>query len=324
MTNAVGGNAAWRRGARALFVADISFLILAIMFAPAYAAAVPARDVVNANPRLSSLQIEIWPEFDRPATALVILKGEIAANVPLPAVVNLHIAARSGGPTAVASSASLGGTLANMNFERQDSGEFITLKFNATERVFHVEYYDPLSITTPSRNYTYVWTGDLATDQLRLVVQEPAAATDVSVQPPLRGTATGQDGLRYRSAELGASPAGKRLEVSLRYAKSDPKASTEILKPKAGAAAPLPAAESGAEPSVGSSAGPSKTELAIWLVGIVAVLGLGLGVWAGVTWWYGPKGAPEPESRGGGFCGKCGAPKASGARFCSKCGAKLA
>jgi len=294
-------------------------LVLALVFAPAFAAAQGPRDVFKANPRLASLQIEIWPEFDRKATALVILKGEIAANAKLPAAVNLRIPARSGGPTAVASSPTLGGSLGNMPYERKDAGEFITLTFNAPERVFHVEFYDPLSIATPNRNYTYAWTGDAATDQLRLVVQEPAGASDVSVQPALSGTATGQNGLRYRSGELGPSAAGKRQEVNLRYVKSDPRTSNEILKPQSSASstsitAPTPAAE--------SSAGPTKLELAAWLVGIVAALGIGLGVWAGVMWWYGRKSPPEPEPRRGKFCRKCGAQTAPGDRFCSQCGAK--
>ena len=320
IVHAVRANATGSFGARLSCASRDLILILALVFTPAFAAAQAPSDVFKANPRLASLQIEIWPEFDRKATALVILKGEIAANVPLPAAVNLRIAARSGGPTAVASSATLGGSLANMNYERKDAGEFITLTFNAPERIFHIEYYDPLSITTPKRNYTYAWTGDLATDQLRLVVQEPAAASDVSVQPALSGTAAGQDGLRYRSGELGPSAAGKRQEISLRYTKSDSRTSNEILKPQAS----VPSASVSSPPQAAETGvGPSKLELAAWLVGIVAALGIGLGVWAGVMWWYGRKEAPEPKSQGSRFCRKCGAPTASGDRFCSKCGAKL-
>lgn len=294
-------------------------LILALVFAPAFAAAQGPRDVFKANPRLASMQIEIWPEFDRKATALVILKGEIAASVSLPTKVNLRIPARSGGPTAVASSANPGGSLANMDYERKDVADFITLTFNAPGRVFHVEFYEPLSITTPNRNYTYAWTGDLATDQLRLVVQEPAGASDVSMQPALSGTATGQNGLRYRSGELGPSAAGKGQEVSIRYTKSDPRTSAEILKPQTSAPT---ATVSPSAPAGEAQGGPSKLELAAWLVGIVAALGIGLGVWAAVMWWYGRKSTPQPEPRSGKFCRKCGAKTVPGDRFCSQCGAK--
>jgi len=63
-------------GARAFSASRMAILALAFILAPAFAAAPPA--VATGNPRLANLEIEIWPEFDRPA-ALVFLKGEIAA-----------------------------------------------------------------------------------------------------------------------------------------------------------------------------------------------------------------------------------------------------
>ncbi len=309
MTNAVRANAPQASGAPAFFASRILVLILAVMLSPAFAAAPAARVVAKGNPRLASLQIEIWPEFDRPA-ALVILKGEIAAAVALPAAVSLRIAAASGGPAAVAYSAESSGNLLNLKYDRRNAGDFIALKFDAPERFFHVEFYDPLVTSAPDRSYTYVWTGDLAVDRLSVILQEPAAASDLSVQPALESTAVGQDGLRYRSAELGSFQAGKRLDVEVRYTKTDPRTSTEIVKPKSPDSSPLP------------SAGPSKTELAIWLIGIVAVLGLG--AWAAMMWWYGRKRRSESPPSHAGFCPKCGAPSASGDRFCSKCGAQLA
>src|SRR3972149_4110213 len=167
MTKAVGENATRSRDARVFCGSRILLLILAILLSPAFAAAASARDLARGNPRLAGLQIEIWPEFDRPAAALVILKGEIAANVPLPAAVSLRIAASSGGPSAVASSAGLNGNLANLKYDRKDAGEFITLKFEAPERVFHIEFYDPLVTSAPGRSYAYAWTGDLPIDRPR-------------------------------------------------------------------------------------------------------------------------------------------------------------
>jgi hypothetical protein len=315
MMSAVRASAEGGSGARGLFGPRILIVILAVMLAPAFAAAPAAREASKGSPRLANLQIEIWPEFDRAGAALVILKGEIAADIPLPASVGLRIAASSGGPTAVASSAEPGGNLANLKYERKDAGDFIALKFEAPERVFHIEFYDPLATTGPGRDYTYAWTNDLPADRLRVIVQEPAAASDFSVQPALEAPALGQDGLNYRSADLGPFPAGKRLEVRIRYTKTDPRASAEILKPRSPDPLPVPAA--------GPSAGPGKLELAVWLVGSVVVLGLC--VWAAMMWWYGrqdrrPKFLPDPAGR----CSKCKAPSASGDRFCSKCGARLA
>lgn len=310
MTQAVGGNATRSRGVRAYFGSRVLLLILAIVFAPAFTSAASARDAAKGNPRLASLQIEIWPEFDRQAAALVLLKGEIAAGVPLPAAVKLRIAARTGGPTAVAYSEASDGNLLNLVYDREDAGELIALKFDAPSRFFHIEFYDPLMANTPGRSYTYVWKGDLAADLVRVILQEPAGASDVSVQPPLNATVMDPDGLRYRSAELGAFQAGKRLDVQITYSKTDPRTSAEILKP----------ATPDASPQV--IAGPSKKELALWLIAFVAVLVLG-GI-AGSAWWYRRNGVSEPQASGAGYCRKCGVQLASGDRFCTKCGAPLA
>ena len=319
MTGAVKRNVIVPSGARALFASRILIPILAFMLAPAFAAAPPA--VATGNPRLAALEIEVWPEFDRPA-ALVILKGEIAANVPLPASVSLRIPAATGGPAAVAHSSASGGNLLNLKYDRKDAGNFITLKFDTPERFFHVEFYDPLVTKAPSRSYTYVWNGDFAADRLSVIVQEPAGVSDFSVTPPLISTATGRDGMRYKSADLGPIQAGKRLDVKILYTKTDPRTSTEIVKPKAPEAtpSPLPNAAPNSMPLPGAA--PSKTELALWLLGIVAALGLV--IWRALAWWYGREERLSAPPAAAGFCSKCGAPSKSGDRFCSKCGAPLA
>ncbi len=285
--------------------------IMFVLFTPAFAAAPPARDAARGNPSLASLQIEIWPEFDRPAAALVILKGEIAPEVALPAAVSLRIAAGSGGPTALAYSKQASGNLLNLKYERKDAGDFIALKFDAPERFFHIEFYDPLATSAPGRDYTYVWNGDLAADLVSVVLQEPAAASDVSVQPPLDATAKDPDGLRYRSAKLGAFPAGKQLNVQVRYTKTDARTSTQILKPEVPDRSPQ------------AGAGPSKRELALWLAAVVAVLVLG-GIAASAWWYRRKKSTPQARPSDARFCPKCGASLASEDRFCSNCGAPIA
>jgi len=309
MTNTDPRSAMEISGNRALFVSRVLMLSLAVMLPPAFGADIPPRDLAAANPRLATLQLEIWPEYDRPSAALVILRGEIAAGVPLPAPISVRIPASSGGPAAVAYSTAAGGNLLSLKYERRDANDFITLKFHSPEPFIQIEFYDPLAISGPDRRYAYLWTGDLGAERLSLIVQEPAAASDLSVQPDLEAAGLGPDGLRYRSSELRAFQAGKRLEVKVRYSKTDPRTSLEIVKPED---PQLPAVP---------SAGPSKTELAIWLVSGVAVLGFG--AWAAMRWRSGRKSVSAPQPGGAEFCRKCGAPSAPGDRFCSKCGAPL-
>jgi len=152
------------------------------------------------------------------------------------------------------------------------------------------------------------------------VVQEPASASAISVEPNLDGTSTGQDGLRYRAAELGVLEAGKPLPLSVRYTRPDARPSTEILKLKAGdanfrAAAPPPAPMSTPHPTAASGV----PDWALPILGL-ALLGLLGGVF--VLWWSSrasPSAAPAPR-----ICAKCGAAQSPGNRFYGNCGAKVA
>jgi hypothetical protein len=285
--------------------------VLALMLLPVFAAVPSASGAPLRNPHLASMQIEIWPEFDRPA-ALVILRGALAADAKLPADVRLRIAASSGGPSAMAYSAAAGGNLLNLQYERKDAGDFITLSFKVPERFFHVEFYDPLPTGKSERSYTYVWPGDFAVDRLSVVVQEPAAASNFSVQPNLDATASGQDGLRYRSGELGVHQAGKRLPIKVSYAKPDARTSTDILGQKAPEPAPTPA------PVAGSSDEVTKGVLVF-----ILALSLLIGIGTALIWWRGRANTSTAQARGAGACTKCGTPRDADDRFCSNCGARL-
>lgn len=296
-------------GAQAAPLSRLLIAVLALMLLSAFAAVPSASGAPLRNPHLASMQIEIWPEFDRPA-ALVILRGALAADTKLPADVRLRIAASSGGPSAMAYAAAAGGNLLNLQYERKDANDFITLSFKVPERFFHVEFYDPLPTGTPERSYTYVWPGDFGVDRLSVVVQEPAAASNFAVQPNLDATASGQDGLRYRSGELGVHQAGKRLPIKVSYAKPDARTSTDILGQKTPEPAPAPVASSSDEVTKGV------------LVFILA-LSLLIGIGTALMWWRGRANTSTAQARGAGACTKCGTPREADDRFCSNCGARL-
>ena len=183
----------------------------------------------QANPGLARLEIDIWPEFDRPA-ALVILHGEIAPEVTLPAPVSLRIPTSSGGPAAVANAVSADAPLLTIPYERSEvQVDFLTLTFETDARFFQLEFYDRLKTDGASRSYTYIWTGDLVVGQLTVQLQEPAGATELSVRPDLGPDVAGPNGLVYHEADLGALEQGKTLTVDVAYQKSDSRTSAEIL-----------------------------------------------------------------------------------------------
>ncbi len=202
-----------------------ALLLLALAWSPHIAVGADAL----ANPGLAKLEIDIWPEFDRAAT-LVILRAEIAPDATLPASVSLRIPTASGGPAALANAVSADGPLLTIPYERSEvQVDFLTLTFKTETRFFQLEYYDRLKTDSASRKYRYVWTGDLAVSQISVQVQEPASATGLSVRPDLGPELTGPNGLVYHEANLGALEQGKALTVDVAYQKSDPRTSAEIL-----------------------------------------------------------------------------------------------
>lgn len=269
----------------------------------------PALVAAQVNPRLANLRIEIWPEFDRQAT-LVILKGELSPDTPLPAEVSLRIPASSGGPSAVAFANAAGSELFNLQHKTIRTGDYNTLRFAAPQRFFHIEYYDALATGSPMRTYTYVWPGDFAVERLYVTLQEPAAASDVSALPSLGPATVGGDGLNYRTLDLGAYEAGKQLPIAIRYTKPDSRTSAEILKMN------TPAAKSPG-PTAPAVSYPAWVPLAATL--------LGLSVAMPALWWIWRrrKGARGARPATAGFCSQCGNALGPGNRYCSSCGAPV-
>jgi ribosomal protein L32 len=270
------------------------------------------------NPRLASLEIGIWPEFDRQAMALVILSGQFGDEVPLPATVAVHMPASSGGPAAVAFVDPESDTLLAIDYDLTAAKDSLLVTFTIPDPLFQIEFYDSLSIDTSNRSYTYVWPGDLATDDLFVEVQEPADATDLSVDPDLGDRTVSPNQLEYRSASMGPLEAGKTLAVNLTYAKPDLRTSVEIL------------GDGGADAStsqlVDSGSGVPTIAIVAAIVGAILVA---LALMAGaVVYWRSRRrsatapatSAPAAQPRAKAFCSQCGEPLLPGHRFCPQCG----
>lgn len=277
-------------------------IVLALLVLPALAAA-------QASPRLASLSVEIWPEYDRQAV-LIILKGELPPDEPLPAEASLTIPASSGGPSAVAFATEPKSGLFNLKHETTKTGEYSTVRFTTPQRFFHVEYYDALATPSPARSYTYVWPGDFPVDRLSITLQEPAEASDFSVTPDLGPRAPGGDGFYYRAQDLGAYELGKQLSVAIRYTKPDSRTSTDILKMNTPVAtSPAPAESSESYPA--------------WLPITATLLGLSVAMPALWWLWRRRKAASGARPATAGFCTRCGNALGAADRYCSGCGARV-
>jgi len=299
-----------------------------VLLAAAWTAreAVPSLHAQESQPRLASLSIDIWPEFDRQATVLVMLIGELAPDVPLPATLTLRIPASSGGPAAVASRASGEAELFDLDYELSRAEDSLLVKFTTSNPIFQMEFYEPLTTDTSERTYTYVWPGDLPVDQLTVGLQEPAGSSQLTVEPDLGASSPGGHQLPYRSAQMGALEAGKTLTVTVRYHKEDPRTSAEIL----GLGGP-----SQAEPAGGAGGGGDG--IPVWLIHllfipVVVLVAAAGGYWLAQRQLVPDLKGPGPQPRGQqdrqsaaasespAFCIHCGNRLRPTNRFCPQCG----
>src|SRR3990172_4316995 len=108
--------------------------ILALLLIPAAARAQEA-------PGFSSLEIDLWPEYDRP-DVLVIYKGVLSPQTTLPAKLTLRIPVAAGEPTAVAVGADPG-SVADVMHTSQINGDWLEVSFVAAMPAIQFEYYEP-------------------------------------------------------------------------------------------------------------------------------------------------------------------------------------
>lgn len=292
----------------------------AALAAAGMAAGSPARaQTPIINPSLARLEIDIWPEFDKASAVLVILRGEIAADMTLPAQVSVRIPTSSGGPIAVAEAATATDQLLELPRQTTDvQVDFMTISFSATNRFIHVEFYDPLKTESPARAYKYLWPGDFSAAQVTVQVQEPAGASEVSVSPALGAPVQQADGLLYRQGDLGPLELGKGLAVDVGYQRTETRTSTDILGLGQGAAS-----------ASGKSDWTTTRLLALAGMGAASAV---LVTTALVLWRQqvarakaGPASRVQRRRQGaaggsGAACGKCSSELGPGARFCPSCG----
>jgi hypothetical protein len=279
---------------------------------------------------LASLQIELWPEFDKPAT-LVILAGRLESAVALPAEVTVRLPAASGGPFAVATR-SASDELTNAPYTTTLSGGQILVTFQTDLADFHVEYYDPaLTITGQARDYSFSWTTDYAVRDAAIRVQEPVDTTNLTADPALTPAGPGDYGLNYYISTLGALNAGQTVSLHLSYSKSSSALSSTV------ATSPTPAQVSKGAPLI------DATSLGVGAGAAAVVL-----VLTGGAYWYvqnrrqwqggksrnagrntarhrprrpGQDVAASSQVLPASFCPQCGQRLQPGDLFCRQCGA---
>jgi len=281
--------------------------------------------------RLAEVEVDLWPEYDRP-DVLVIYHVKLSTDVTLPVDVILQIPAVAGEPHAVAVRQMDGGLL-NAAHERQVEGEWALIKVTATMPEIQLEYYDPQIDTEEDfHRYAYTWLSDYSVETMRIVIQQPVGASQMSVEPDLGSFTQFQgDPMQYYAMEVGSPKAGEPVGVELTYFKDSDVLSIESLQVQP--SAPING-NTGEQPGI--------ITLLPWLIGGLGVLLL---VGGGIWYWQLNQTGSQPiiqkrsrrtkstikspeqvaaENGGQGiYCHQCGKRAAGGDRFCRACGTKI-
>jgi hypothetical protein len=224
---------------------------------------------VSAQMRLGSLEIRLWPEYDRPSV-LVILDATLAADTPLPAIVPLPMPTAAGSPHAVAK---LGpnGSLLVAQHTVEAAGDWSTVKIITDSLSVHLEYYAPLLNTDSQRQFRFFWPEGFPIDLLSYEVLHPVGATNMSVTPAADRIVEA-DGLTFYQANLGALPGSESLSLTLAYAKQ----TATLSSPAAQAAPSTFPSPPAAVPAEDGGSKPDLTWLTIAVIALAAAIGLWL------------------------------------------------
>jgi hypothetical protein len=293
--------------------------------------------IVNAqtNPEIERMQIDLWPEYDKP-DVLVIYRITLTATPSMPVQMNLKIPKASGAPSSLAMK-DVDGLLYNLKYDQTVEGDWIRISFTAPAAEIQLEYYDPgMTRNGPERKYTFRWPGDTRVRSMVLRLQQPVNASDLQlVNSPLKMSegAQADDGLTYYNVPIdGTVEAGAGFSAALSYTKSD-----SVLSSSQTPVQPVRTAAGG---TTALSNGLLSDTSTLWMVaaaGIILIL-------AGVFWFLQQRStvAAHPPVRrrhtytpartsnvasavspGPVYCHQCGKRANSGDAFCRSCGVKL-
>jgi hypothetical protein len=270
---------------------------------------------------LSTIEINLWPEFDHP-DMLVIYKVTIPAESTQASLTfRIPKDVEDGKPYKVASKLE-DGNLYEAIPKIQVGSEWIEVTFvpNATE--FQIEYYDQgLNKLGASRSFEYTWPGDYTVNSAAIVTQEPLDANHMTFNPPNNTSFKGENGLVYYAHPIGALRKGQNYKFSLSYQKPTNTLTNDKLDVR----------------SAGKLPGSMWNRGLPWALGALALILIAGGMW--VYWRSGlPQAAGQKKrtrrraaSPAGGeiaednsvYCHSCGRRASTGDVFCRSCGTKL-
>jgi hypothetical protein len=271
------------------------------------------------NPiKLSTLQVQLWPEYDQPSM-LVIYDFKLPDSAKLPVSVSISFP-KEAHLVAVASQAPDGSLLTSdyIGPAATETRQTVTIQIQ-TPVTYHLEYYQPMSRTANERQFTYLWSGDYAIDDISVSVRVPPDTTRIVTDPDMKST-KGADGNSYLIKDFGPLSAGEQFPLQLTYTRTSetlsvPQENVQPSKP------------------LGSTT-PGRVMLSNYLPYILGVLAVVLVGSASIYLLQARRsrapqrrrshaGHAESGAKSDVYCHQCGARAQTGDRFCRVCGTRL-
>lgn len=283
------------------------------------------------EPVISTLEIDIWPEYDKPS-ALIIYHVVLSQDTVLPITISLKIPSSSGRPSSLAYIDPVDGNLYNLQYGFIVKNDWSLITFTTTVRDVQLEYYDVgITKANDTRRFSYSWPGDYAVKSLSFHVQVPISATEMKIEPGLGSPQIGNNGLIFYYGMVGSLKGGGTFPLSIQYKKTNDDLTITHLQVLP--SAPLNDQSTGRE---------TLNKLVPWIIGVLLVLMICF-----MGWWFWltrqhlknqknqrkhhSSGKPgmnagraenetDEEFR---YCSQCGQRARPGDEFCRTCGSRL-
>lgn len=271
--------------------------------------------------RLSSVRIDILPEYDQPKV-LVIYHITLPTDSALPGVLNLRVPAEAE-VYAVAIVDPVTAKLLNAPYDRTMVGAWANLAVTVNSKDLQVEYYQPLQKDGSVRHIVYEWPGDFAVDDFAVALQQPTGATNMVTDPVLQPSSTNQDGFIYYQSAPQVMTVGQTFRLTADYQKATDALSTSGLPVQ-----PTQSLDGNIPGRV------TMNSLLPWILAGIGGALLVVGIVGGLYLWKNSSqrslasrkrhGQRQHTSESGEiYCNQCGKRAQTGDVFCRSCGMRL-
>lgn len=275
--------------------------------------------MAQSNAGLSSVEVSLFPEFNRPSM-LVVFEIELDESNAVPKPMSFQIPKDA--QLLAIYNREANNSVIQLEGEFELIGDWKSVQFTTTTHKIRIEYYDPNLIKQGNqRSFEFKWLSIYPVDEISVSLRQPLGASDVITEPNLGEKVAGSEGLDYYTADFGGVPAGSVFFLSLSYTKN----TGNVAYPALEVEPALPINQEAAGRT------PPPSSVVLWLLMVVVAVLIMVGLY---YWWFRVNvldkrerlvqgvGITNPEKQVI-FCHECGMRSKPGDTFCSNCGTEL-